>query len=568
MIQELLPTRGYQSSVGYPLVFGLGTHTEVDGIKVKWPDGRVQQLEGVSADQALTIEQKHAKEEISIGPKPREAFFTNINSDSILTFVHRENNFIDFKREQLLPHMLSTLGPKLAVADVNKDGLEDIFIGGAKGSPGAIYLQSRSGKFKSSNIEVLAADAASEDLDALFFDADADGDLDLYVVSGGADFDLEDENLQDRLYFNNGFGVFTKDINALPKMNTSGSSITAGDIDEDGDMDLFIGGRLEPGHYPNAPRSYVLENNGQGTFTDVTSNSSTELVNPGMVTDALWTDFDGDHKLDLILIGEWMNIRVFKNSGNKLMDITETSGLSNTHGWWNAITAGDFDNDGDPDYVLGNFGHNSQLKASTKEPLTLFVKDFDGNGSQDPILCSYVMGESYPVFSKDDLVGQLNGLKSRYVNYADYAGQKITDIFEEDQLSDARRFSATELESSYLENLGNGKFKISALPNQAQFSPLYGLYVQDFNADGHPDILGAGNFFGTRVKYGRYDANKGVLLLGDGTGKFEFVNNSDSGLQLNGEVRDITPVTLADGTAYLLFTQNNAALQVYKINTK
>ncbi|MEX0289874.1 MAG: VCBS repeat-containing protein [Flavobacteriaceae bacterium] len=567
MIQELMPSRGYQSSMSYPLVFGLGAQTEIEIVKVKWPDGRLQILKGVAADQTLIIEQKQAREDIIVGPKPRQAYFTDISGDSLLTFVHLENNFIDFKREQLLPHLLSTQGPKLAVADVNKDGLEDVFVGGAKGSPGAIFMQSKKGRFIESNQEVLLADAASEDLDAVFFDADGDGDYDLYVVSGGADFNPKDEELQDRLYTNTGNGIFRKTPGVLPEMKTSGSCVTAGDFDKDGDTDLFVGGRLEPGLYPNAPRSYVLENDGNGKFTDATADYNAELLNPGMVTDALWTDFDGDDQLDLILAGEWMNIKLFRNIGTKLLEITEDSGISNSYGWWNALASGDFDNDGDLDYVLGNFGHNSQLKASPKEPLSLYVKDFDGNGSQDPILCSYVMGESFPVFSKDDLVGQLSGLKSRYVNYSDYAGQKITDIFGEEQLADARKLEASMLGSSYMENLGNGKFKISSLPEEAQFAPLYGMLVRDFNSDGNADVLAAGNFFGTRVKYGRYDASKGILLLGEGNGKFNVVNNADSGLQLNGEVRDIAPVSLGDGTEHLLFTQNNAALQVYQINS-
>ena len=568
MVQEIMPTRGYQSSVDFNLVFGLGDISTVDSIKVYWPNGKTQALNSVNADQTITLDQKDATTPLPLETIPTPSFFLNITSDSTVSYTHSENNFIDFKREQLLPHLLSTQGPRLAVADVNRDGLEDFFVGGAKGSPGAILIQSRDGTFLASNQEVLKTDANSEDLDALFFDADNDGDNDLYVVSGGADFDREDEDLKDRFYINDGYGNFKKSASALPSTMTSGSCVAAGDFDHDGDTDLFVGGRLEPGLYPNAPRSYVLENNGQGKFSDVTSNSNANLLNPGMVTDALWTDFDGDDKLDLILVGEWMNIRVFKNTGAKLSEITTESGLSNTHGWWNSIMAGDFDNDGDQDYILGNFGHNSQLKASAEEPVTLYVKDFDGNGSQDPILCSYVMGESYPVFSKDDLVGQLSGLKSRYVNYSDYAGQKITDIFEEEDLADAELLKASILSSSYMENLGNGKFQITSLPSEAQFSPIYGILIDDFNADGNKDILAAGNFFGTRVKYGRYDANKGVLLLGDGSGKFSVVSGGDSGLILNAEVRDVKSLQKSDGTKILLFAQNNEPLQVYKINRK
>lgn len=566
IVQEMMPTRGYQSSVGFNLVFGLGEKKEIESLKVIWPDGKIQTLNNLKANQLITLDQKNANTPQQENVKPAAVYFSNVTLDSIVSYDHVENAFIDFKREQLLPHLLSTQGPKMAAADVNGDGLEDVFISGAKGSPGKLFRQSRTGKFLSSNEAIFSNDANSEDLDALFFDADNDGDSDLYVVSGGADFNLEDENLADRLYINDGRGNFKKNALALPPMRSSGSCVSSGDFDGDGDLDLFVGGRMEPGLYPNAPRSYILQNNGHGKFTDVTSKINEDLVRPGMVTDALWTDFNGDNSLDLILVGEWMNIRIYGNNNGQLTELTADSGLGDTYGWWNSIEAADFDNDGDQDYVLGNFGLNSQLKASIDEPVTLYVKDFDENGFQDPILCSYIMGESYPVFSKDDLVGQLNGLKSRYVNYSDYADQKMTDIFEEQDLKDARLLKAVTFASSYMENMGNGTFKLSPLPETAQFAPAYGILIHDFNADKKMDILIAGNFFGTRVKYGRYDANKGVLLLGDGQGKFKTVNNEDSGLHLNGEVRDISKLELSNGEEIILFAQNNEALQVYKIN--
>ncbi|WP_422080493.1 VCBS repeat-containing protein [Ulvibacterium sp.] len=566
LTQEMMPTRGYQSSVDPALVFGLGTVDTVDKITINWPGSKTQTLRDIASNQTLVIEQKNARK-LSLERKVLSpTYFTDISKDSLVPFEHRENNFVDFKREQLLPHKLSTQGPKLSKADVNNDGLEDIFIGGAKGSLGQLYLQTKTGSFRESNSQVFEENKNSEDLGALFFDADNDGDMDLYVVSGGNDFDMDAPELQDRIYFNSGTGTFKKSKNSLPEMYTSGSVVVSGDYDADGDRDLFVGGRLIPGKYPISPRSYILQNDGKGNFSDVTQEIGAALVDPGMVTDALWTDFNGDGKIDLIVIGEFMGIRLFENSNGKLEEITDSSGLNDSEGWWNTIEQADFDADGDMDYVLGNFGLNSQLKASVQEPVELYFKDFDSNGSLDPILCSYVMGESYPVFSKDDLVGQLNGLKSRYVNYSDYADQKITDIFTLEELADAQILQSKNFATSYMENLGNGRFRLVPLPYPAQFAPIYGILVHDFNEDENLDLLMGGNFFGTRVKYGRYDANRGVLLLGDGKGNFNPVNNLQSGLNVNGEVRDIEMVELSKNRQLIILARNNDTVLTYKIN--
>lgn len=564
--QEQIPTRGYQSSVDYNLVFGLGNAENIEKLKITWPDSKIQLLEDVTVNQTLTLKQGDADSEQEAAKVISPTLLTDITTDSLLIYGHIENNFVDFKREQLLPHKLSTQGPKITKGDVNEDGLEDVFIGGAKGASGQLFLQTKSGSFSLSNSKVFEEDKNSEDLGVLFFDADNDKDLDLYIVSGGNEFEIESEELQDRLYINNGRGNFTKNVSGLPKMLTSGSCVATSDFDSDGDQDLFVGGRLVPGKYPATPRSYILANDGKGNFTDVTSKTNLDLVNPGMVTDALWSDIDNDNLEDLILVGEFMPIRVFKNNSGVLTELTDESGLSNSEGWWNSIEQGDFDNDGDTDFILGNFGLNSQLKASIEEPVTLYAKDFDSNGSIDPILCSYIMGENHPVFSKDDLVGQLNGLKSRYVNYSDYADQKITDIFTSEELQGATVLKAANFASSYLENLGGDKFELKPLPSVAQFSPIYGILLEDLNQDGNLDIVIGGNFFGTRVKYGRYDANKGTYLMGDGKGGFTPLNNNESGLDVDGEVRDIILLEQSDKDRMLVFVRNNSALQVYKIN--
>ena len=317
------------------------------------------------------------------------------------------------------------------------------------------------------------------------FDADGDNDLDLYVVSGSNESEIDAPELQDRLYLNDGKGGFKTNATSLPLMAISGSCITAADFDNDGDQDLFVGGRGKPGQYPIAGRSFILENDGKGNFKDITVAVNKDLQSPGMVTDAMWSDFNADGEADLILVGEFMAIRAFENTGGQLVELKSDSGLSDSEGWWNSIQQGDFDNDGDMDYIVGNFGLNSQLKTSPDEPVQIYYKDFDGNGSLDPILTSYIMGESYPVFSKDDLLGQLSGLKRKYVNYSDYADQKITDVFTSEELADAHILKAKTFATSYIENLGNNRFEVTALPTPAQFAPIYGILIQDFNADGH-----------------------------------------------------------------------------------
>ena len=567
LVQELMPTRGYQSSVDYTLIFGLGQAAEVDSVTVIWSDFKEQTLAKVAADQTLILKQSDAKEERKKAIIPKQTYFTDVSKDSLVPYIHKESNYIDFKREQLLPHKLSTQGPKMAKGDVNGDGLEDIFIGGAKGSAGELLLQNNTGHFYTWRSD-FDADSGSEDTDALFFDADNDGDLDLYVVSGSNEFEVDAAELQDRLYLNNGKGGFKNNPTSLPPMTVSGSCVKTNDFDNDGDLDLFVGGRGVPGQYPIATRSYILENDGKGNFKDITASVNNSLESPGMVTDAIWTDFNGDGKDDLILVGEFMAIRVFENTGGKLVELTEDSGLKDSQGWWNRIEAADFDNDGDIDYIVGNFGLNSQLKASPDEPVEIYYKDFDNNGSLDPILTSYIMGESYPVFSKDDLLGQLSGLKRKYVNYSDYADQKITDIFTPEELSDAKILEAKTLATSYIENLGDNRFKITPLPTPAQFSPIYGIIVQDFNGVGNLDIILAGNFFGTRVKYGRYDANKGLLLSGNGKGGFEPISTKESGLNIDGEVRDITSIKLADGQQLILFARNDQSVKEYIVKSK
>jgi hypothetical protein len=561
--QEFMPSRGYMSSMNHELVFGLGKAVIVDELKVTWPDLREQVLAAFAADQTIILHNKDAQIAKQKAATVYQPLFVPINNKKILDFKHVENEYVDFRKQILLPHFLSTQGPHIAKGDVNNDGLEDLYFSGAKGSPGKLYIQKKNGSFELQVQSCFEKDKNCEDIGAVFFDADGDKDPDLYVVSGGNEFSRESPELQDRLYLNNGNGVFTKTLDRLPKMLTSGSCIKAGDIDNDGDSDLFVGGRLVPEFYPLAPRSYILENNGKGYFKDVTELYNKSLMNPGMVTDAVWTDFNGDKLLDLIIVGEWMGIRVFQNTGKNLTEISDQCGLKDSEGWWNTIMAEDFDLDGDIDYVVGNLGLNSQIKVSVAEPATIYTKDFDNNGSVDAVMCYYLQGTSYPFYAKDDLQDQMPFIVKKYPSYESYTKQTIMDIFSAEELKDALVLKASVFASCYLENKGNNQFELSPLPREAQYSPIYGILAGDYNQDGNPDMILAGNFFGTRIKFGEYDANKGLLLTGNGKGDFTVLTDTQSGFHINGEVRDIADVRLASGKSILVFALNNDSAKLY-----
>ncbi len=563
--QEANPSRGYMSSVDHALIFGLGAATEVDRLTVVWPDLRSQTLSKLEVDQTIVLRNEDAtfKEESPL-PEPKR-LFSVLKDPEPLHFLHEENDYNDFNTQILLPWKLSTQGPRMAVADVNADGLDDLFIGGAKGKPGSLFIQGKGGSFEAKNLACLEADKESEDTGVLFVDLDGDSDQDLYVVSGGNEFPRNSNLLQDRLYLNDGRGVFSKSENRIPLMLTSASCVDAADMDSDGDQDLFIGGRLIPGTYPLAPRSYILENDGTGNFTDVTEKLNPELMNPGMVTDALWTDFNGDEKPDLILVGEWMPVRLFLNMGTGLEELAEQEGMQYSEGWWNTIHGEDFDKDGDMDYVLGNLGKNFQIKPTPKEPATIYASDFDNNGSMDAIMCYYIKGRNAPLYSKLDLETQFPGFDKKYKDYQSFANLTIQDIFPSDILDQAQVLKVSRPASSYLENLGNNQFILSDLPEAAQLSPVYSIASDDYNRDGNKDLILAGNFYGARQKFGRMDSNRGVVLLGNGDGSFVSLPCNESGLFLDGEVRNIAQISLSDGKEILLFAPNNDSLQIYLI---
>ncbi len=554
MMQEFMPTRGFQSSMHTPLHFGLGEASRADSLLVRWPGGQAQLLTGVQGGQLLTL-----KEEDAAAPAPRPeipAMFAPIASP--LPFTHVQKPTVDFKRQALLPYMLSGQGPAMAKADVNGDGRDDVFIGGAKLQAGEIFLQQADGSFRPSRQEALQEGLIYEDVDAAFFDADLDGDPDLYVVSGGYDYLPDDLALQDRLYLNDGKGNFSHARDALPLMRSSGGCVAAADINGDGAADLFVGGRLIPGEYPKAPASYLLLNDGRGQFRIATDELAPGLAAIGMVTDACW--LDGGRTL--AIAGEWMPLTFFRKEGGQYKNVSAQALEAPTSGLWCALAAADLDGDGDEDLIAGNFGLNSQMKASKAQPVSLYYADFDDNGAVDPILTYYIQGKPFPAFSRDELFSQMAALKKKFPDYASYAEAGIEDILEPEQLKRAGILKAEELRSLWLENLGNGKWKEHVLPQIAQVAPVYAIHPFDANGDGRTDLLLAGNFERTRANWGRFDANHGVLLLNQGGGRWAYVPQNRSGFRLQGDVREILPFSL-NGRQVLLFGQTNAPVSAY-----
>ncbi len=564
-IQELSPTRGFQSSMPHTLHFGLGTHKSVSKVEITWPDGQVQDLENIKANQILSIkrEQTHTSK-----PKKFDLLFSMENPYKLgINYRHQENNHDDFKKEVLLPHAQSKLGPFAAVADLNNDGLDDLFLGGAKGQTGKLYQQLENGTFKNINCPDLELDSESEDMDALFFDANNDGLVDLYVVSGGgSDFDQKSPLLQDRLYLNNGKGNFSKSKNALPKMLSSGAKVKACDIDLDGDLDLFIGGRTLPGQYPFSPKSYLLKNEG-GTFKDITFQQAPDLSECGMVTDFVFSDFNGDHHPDLILVGEWMPVSFFSNDGKGHFTSQNTQYPSqDLQGWWYSIVADDLDDDGDDDYILGNIGLNNKFHPSHKKPLHVYANDFDENGNFDIVISSYYKGRQVPMRGKECSTQQIPGLAEKFPSYKSFANASLEEVYGIEHLESSLHLQANTFSSVVLLS-HKDSIQIIDLPLEAQVSSINKIIVRDMDNNGTKDLITIGNMYHTEFETTRYDASNGNLLSGDGTGNFSPVPFSTSGLFAPFDSKDMEWITIGPNKKeHFIITNNNRSIQLYGIN--
>ena len=562
---EQSPIRGFQSTVDNIVHFGLGRISNIDSLIVDWYYGKRSVLTNISVNQTVVISESEAqKPELKEEQKNNKSIFKNVSEIIDLDYLHVENTYVDFDRDRLLYHMRSTEGPKLDIGDVNNDGLMDFYIGGAKNSAGKLFLNIGQNKYKSSNADLFEKDKQSEDSQVVFFDTDNDGDLDLYVSSGGVEYSSSSYALFDRLYINDGFGEFTRSSQLLPTSNPESTSVVIpNDFDNDGDIDLFVGIRLKPGSIGVPQNGYILENNGKGEYKDVTLELAPGMIGLGMITDAKWADFDNDDDYDLIIVGEWMGIKLFENDNSNFTDISKDVGLKNTSGWWNRIVSSDIDNDGDIDFIVGNHGLNSRFKASVEAPISCYVNDFDNNGSIEQIVCNYNEGKSYPLVLRHDLIKQLPHLKKKYVYYTNYKGQTIEDVFTEKELEGSIVHEVTMLESVLLINNGDASFKIKPLPTESQFAPIYAISASDFDKDGVVDLVLGGNLYNVKPEIGSYDASYGQFLKGTGNGDFTVFSMGESGFFLDGEIRDFKIISHKQNDL-LLVSKNNSTVDFYK----
>jgi hypothetical protein len=551
-------TRGYLSAISPVLHFGLGKEPKIDSLKIVWSSGKQQTLKNLTVNQILTLAEINANENPS-KKLTDKTFFTEIYSP--IPYQNPDISINDFDRQLLLISEPSYTGPCMAKGDLNKDGLDDIFVGGAAGQSASLYIQQKGGRFALQKIPAFETDKANHDASAVIFDVNNDGFQDIYVASGGYHSLTEnDALLQDRLYLNDGKSNYTKSLNTLAPMLSSKSCLAVNDVNGDGFMDIFVGSRMIPGKYPVTPVSYFLLNDGKGHFTNQTQKLAPELEKIGMVTDAVWIDLNQDNQKELVVVGEWMPVSIFAFEQGKMVNKTDTYFEKNYNGFWNKIAIGDFNKDHKPDLIIGNWGDNSQIKANKNAPAETYYKDFDKNGSIESILCCHIQGKSYPYVTRDELLNQIGGYRSQYPTYESYADATLETIFTPEDLKDAGHLRANHLQTTLFLSTKTSKFKASPLPAQAQYAPVHTITVLDFDKDGNDDVLLCGNNLHTKIRLGRMDANYGFLMKGNGKGNFQYLNQSLSGFKLKGDVRSAMQVN-----DLLLFGINEKKMLSYQL---